>query len=86
MTRNTCPTCQLNVQQSHQCRYDHRHYAVRSVLEGAHDRMHTMLSTHKTDPDVPISLERLRRKIPTALGARAVAKIVTVEVHGHHSA
>ena len=48
--------------------------------------MHTMLSTHRTDPDMPISLERLRRRIPTALGARAVAKIVTVEVHGHHSA
>lgn len=57
-----------------------------SVLERAHDRMHAMLSTHETDPQMPIGLERLRRKITTTLRASAVAKIVTFEVHGHHSA
>lgn len=41
-------------------------YAVRSVFERAHDRMHAVLGAHKTNPQVPIRFERLRWKIARA--------------------
>lgn len=56
-------------------------YAVPSVFERAHDRMHTMLGTHETDPEMPICFERLRRKITAALSARAVGQIAVLLLH-----
>lgn len=56
-------------------------YAMPSVLERAHDRMHAMLGTHETDPKMPIGLERLRRKITTTLGARAIRDVAILELH-----
>lgn len=52
-----------------------------SVLERAHDRMHVMLGTHETDPQMPIGLERLRRKITTTLRTRAVRGVVGLILH-----
>lgn len=56
-------------------------YAVRSVLERAHDRMHAMLSAHETDTQMSVSLERLRRKITTTLRTRAVRGVVGLILH-----
>lgn len=37
-----------------------------------------MLGTHKADPQVPIGVEHLRWKIPTALDAGAIGEIAVL--------
>lgn len=56
-------------------------YAVRSVIERAHDRMHAMLGAHETDSQMSVCLERLRRKIAAALGTSAVRLFLPATFH-----